>query len=366
MKTILALYKANAKEFTRDRMASFFTLLMPILIMAFFGMIFSGGGDQKFSIGLVNEDQGAVGKAITTSLTSEQSKAMLAVSVGGREEIMAAMNKGDLSVVLVLPAGLSDAVVKGTATDIPVYYDQARQTSYGVGLGLARNILADANLQIRGAQPIMVMKAETVQTTPLRSIDFFIPSMLAMAMLWLGLFGTTLPLVQQREQGVLRRLSASPVRRINLLLGQVSWRLTVGLIQAALFVLVGMFLFGVQIQGNWLLFIVFSVLGALMFISMGYLLCGLSRSTESAVALAQFVNFPLMFLSGLFFEPQMLPEFVRSILYIMPPAYLADGFRQIMVGYTPIFPLWLDFAVVSGFLVVFVALGLRFFRWESA
>ncbi len=187
-----------------------------------------------------------------------------------------------------------------------------------------------------------------------------------MAMLWLGLFGTMMPLVEQREQQVLRRLSISPVRRVNLLAGQVLWRLTIGLSQATVFTLVGIFVLGLHFQGNWLLFGLAAVLGTLAFVSMGYLLAGVSATTESAAALSQVINFPLMFLSGIFFDAQMLPSFLRPLMQIMPPTYLADAYRQTLSGYPALYPLWLDFAVLTGFTIVFVVLGLRFFKWESS
>lgn len=365
MRSITALYVANGKEFMRDRMAGFFTLLMPVLFAVFFGVVFSGGDGPRLDLGLVNEDVGVVGQQLASGLTSPEAAKMLNVKMGSRDEVLAALNKGSLDVVLVLPANLTQLVTTGHSADVEVYYDQARQSSAGIGLGVARNLLAEANLRVKGLQPPLVVRERAIQTAPLRPVDFYIPSQLAMAMLWLGLFGTAAQLVAQREQQVLRRLSASPVPRSHLLAGQVLWRLTVGLMQTAIFVLVGMLALGVRVQGNWLLFVAAAILGALVFVSMGYLIAGLSRTTESSVALAQVLNFPMMFLSGILFELQVLPSYLRPISHVLPATYLGDAFRQLMVGYSALYPLWLDFAVLAGWLVVFVGLGLRFFRWEQ-
>jgi ABC-2 type transport system permease protein len=365
MKTIFALYTASAREFMRDRLASFFTLLLPICFAIFFGMMFGGSSSQHIDLGLVNQDIGPAGQQIVASLTSADAQSMLNVRTGSRDEMLAALNKGDIGAVIVLPPGLTQAFAGHQPVNVDVFYDQGRQMSSGLALGTVRNLLADIDMRVQGTQALLTMNAQAVQTTPLKAVDFYIPSLLAMAMLWLGLFATTLPIVQQREQGILRRLSASPVPRIFLLASQTLWRLTVGILQAAIFLVVGIYLLGLHVQGNWLLLGAAIILGALVFISFGYLLAGISRTSEAAVALAQVANFPMMFLSGLFFEPQMLPDYLRPVMNIMPPAYLGDAFRQIMVGYNPLHPLWLDFAVLAGFLVVFVALGLRFFKWES-
>jgi ABC-2 type transport system permease protein len=190
------------------------------------------------------------------------------------------------------------------------------------------------------------------------------PGMLGIALMWLGLFGTALPLIQQRQSQVLRRLSITPLRPATILLAQVGWRVTVGLLQAGLFLLIGYLAFGTGVEGNRLLFLAAVLIGSLLFVSLGYLLAGLSSSEEGLMAISQIVNFPMMFLSGSLFPLEMLPDFFRPVTQILPLTYLTDALGQLMVGAPPLFPLWLDFAVMSGWLVVFLGLGVRFWRWE--
>jgi ABC-2 type transport system permease protein len=191
-----------------------------------------------------------------------------------------------------------------------------------------------------------------------------LPGLLGIALLWLGLFGTALPLVQQREGQVLRRLSVTPLTPAAMLAAQVAWRVTVGLLQAALFVLVGRLAFGVGVVGHKLLFVGAVAMGALVFVSLGYLLAGVTASEEALVAVAQMVNFPLMFLSGSLFAVEMLPDYLKPAVDVMPLTYLSDALRQLMVGAAPLHPLWLDFAVLGGWLVALLALAAKFWRWE--
>jgi ABC-2 type transport system permease protein len=190
------------------------------------------------------------------------------------------------------------------------------------------------------------------------------PGMLGIALLWLGLFGTALPLVQQRTGQVLRRFSITPLRPATMLLAQVGWRVTIGLMQAGLFMLVGYLAFGVGVEGNLLLFGATVALGALLFVSMGYLLAGLSSSEEGLIAMAQIVNFPMMFLSGGLFPIEMLPDFLKPAVDVLPLTYLTDALGQIMAASSGLHPLGLDLAVVSGWLAVCLVLGVKFWRWE--
>lgn len=196
------------------------------------------------------------------------------------------------------------------------------------------------------------------------SAHSFVPNILGIALVWLGLFGTAIPVAQQREGHVLRRLGVTPLSPVALLAGQVAWRLTVALIQAALFLVVGYFAFGVTVEGNWLLFTGAVALGAMVFICLGYFLASVFRSTEGTMAALQLVNFPLMFLSGSLFPVESLPSYFKPVVNVLPLTYVCDALRQLIIGAPPLHPLGLDFAVMGGWLIVLVVLTARFWRWE--
>jgi ABC-2 type transport system permease protein len=71
-----------------------------------------------------------------------------------------------------------------------------------------------------------------------------------------------------------------------------------------------------------------------------------------------------MFLSGVFFPVDLVPGWLRPVVSLLPLTYLADALRQVMVGATPAYSLWLDFAVLGGWLLVCGLLAVRFFKWE--
>jgi len=72
----------------------------------------------------------------------------------------------------------------------------------------------------------------------------------------------------------------------------------------------------------------------------------------------------MMFLSGTLFPLDALPQFLRPVANAMPLTYLGDALKQTMLGAPALLPLWVDFAVLGGCLVVLAVLAVRFFRWE--
>lgn len=363
MKAVTALYLAQAREFLRDRTAVLFVLLLPVAFGVFFGLVFSEGGSFTLQLGLVNEDLGPMGEQIAKSLETPEAKGGYVLYADAREELMATLGRGELHALLVLPENLSQSLMSGQSAEIEVFYDTANPNSSGLAMGVVRTLLNEINLTLSGSPPLLEMRPRSVQTNPLRSIDFFMPGMLGVALLWLGIFGTAQPVVAQREAQILRRIGVTPVSRITILTAEVSWRVSVGLMQAASFLLVGYFGFDVGVI-SWPPFIGAVLLGTLVFVSLGYVLAGVGRSTESTMAIAQLINFPMMMLSGSIFMVEMLPDLFQPIMSALPLTYLSDLLRQTMVGATAMHPMGLDLAVLGGWLVVLFILAVKLWRWE--
>ena len=363
MKAITALYVAQAREFLRDRSAVLFVLLLPVVFGVFFGLVFSEGGSFTLQLGLANEDLGPMGNQILENLRAPEAKGGYNLSIGELEDLMPILKRGDLHALLVLPENLSQSVMNGQSAVIEVFYDTANPTSADFAVSIVRTLLNEINLALSGSPPILEMAPQPVQTKPLRSIDFFMPGMLGVALLWLGIFGTAQPIVSQRETQILRRIGVTPISRLTILTAEVSWRVTVGLLQAPVFLLVGYIGFGVGVI-SWPPFIGAIVLGTLVFVSLGYVLAGLGRSTESVMAISQLINFPMMMLSGSIFMVEMLPDLFRPIMSALPLTYLSDLLRQSMVGAPAMHPIGLDLAVLGGWLVVLFVLAVKLWRWE--
>jgi len=187
---------------------------------------------------------------------------------------------------------------------------------------------------------------------------------MAMALMQLGLFATVAPLVTLRQEQVLRRLGATPLPRWQLLVSQVLFRLSIGVLQCAIILGVSISFFNVQIVGNPLALFGLIILGAIMFISLGYLIASLARTVESANGISQAINFPMLFLSGIFFPLVFLPAFLAPIVKALPLTYLGDAFRQVAVGTVPQFPLMVDILVLAGWAIVCSLLAARFFKWD--
>lgn len=364
MQPLLQLTIANIRSFTRDRAAMFWTLAFPLIFILMFGAIFTGGGSSTRTFGWVDDDRSSASAELRAAFAALEDVELTDTT---EADALAAMRQGDLRAVLVVPDGYEDAVAAaaeapGPPVEIAVYTDPTQQTQSADTLRFVATVLGQVNLQLSGRGPAVIPDVRAVQTESLTFISYLVPSILGMALMQLGVF-SAIPLVADREKLILKRLSATPLRRWQLVGSNVLMRLLIALAQTLIIVTVGALAFDVQISGNLLLVGALVVLGSLSFISLGYVIAAFARTEDAANGMTSVVQFPLMFLSGTFFPIDSMPDVLKGVARVLPLTYLSDALRQAMVGGTPFSPLWICFAVLAGFLVACFAISARFFRW---
>ena len=110
--------------------------------------------------------------------------------------------------------------------------------------------------------------------------------------------------------------------------------------------------------------VVAAVFGAIVFISLGFLVSSVSKSVDSAENLTGLVTFPMFFLGGVFIPIDRLPEAVQILAYMMPLTYFSDAIREVMVRGAGFADIALDLGVLAVFAAVVFALAVKLFRWE--
>ena len=360
MRAFYKLLVSDFKQFLRDKTALFFTFAFPVIFIFIFGWAFSGAGDINYKIGLVNNDESSIGEGISQVLYEIP---IFDISEGEQDSQIEELKQGDTKAVIVIPADLASGVGSGELSEITVFYDPTQTTSSQIIIPVLRQAVDEINRQLTQQPLLLQLSEESIQAHDLRDIDFLVPGILAMSVLFLGLLGSIV-LVERREKKILKRFGATPLRRSTMVFSQVVYRMILALVQTLIIIAIGYFVFNVQMVGNWFLLLGLVLLGTLTFISIGFFVVSRVRTTEGAMPLIQIIQFPMLFLSGIFFPIEFMPDFMRPVLAAIPLTYLGDAFRQVMVEATPLYPLWVDIAVLGGWLVVSMILAIKLFRWE--
>jgi ABC-2 type transport system permease protein len=364
MHALFTLTVANVRSYVRDRAALFWTLAFPLVFIIMFGLIFQGG-ESELNLAWVDEDGSTQSAELRAAIAAASGVSLEDLS---QEEALDRMRLGEVDAVILVPDGYGPQFEANAGSETPgapavvtVYTDPSRQSLQGSVYQVIGSVLGAVNLN--GRPPLVIPQPETIQTENLNFISYFVPSMLGLSVMQVGIFAA-IPLVADREKLILKRLAATPLRRWQLVGSNVLMRLLIALAQSIIIVAVGSVAFGVEITGSLALMALFVTLGAVTFLALGYVVASFASTEDAANGMTSMIQFPMMFLSGTFFPIQAMPDALQAIARIIPLTYLADALRQVMVGGAPFAPLGVCAAVLVGWLVVCFGIASRKFRWQ--
>jgi ABC-2 type transport system permease protein len=221
-------------------------------------------------------------------------------------------------------------------------------------LGLPVALLIVLGLSI----PVMTQAGPTGE----RPVDTQLPSMMTMlALLMLACNVVPAVLTTYREQGVLRRMSTTPVHPARLLTVQLLINLGVGIVSTVLLIGAGALVFGSAAPRQWLGFVLVFLLGAAALLALGLVVAALAPNGKVAPAIGSGVMFPLLFLGGMWVPRDVMPDGLRKVSDFSVAGPLAQALKDTWAGQPPQLT---HVAVVAAGLLVFGALAVRLFRWE--
>ena len=363
----------STKMYLRQREAIIWSIVLPLFVIFLFGLV-NFDGTTRVSMGVVNE----AGSAADPLLARLKGIDAIKVTDGPRDEEFEAMARGERDMLLFIGREYAQGSTRGLVVNV----DSAakpRETQLGLILlqtvtdrlsasrAATSSIGAPESREVTapgGEPPPQPITVTSVRSRTIRYIDFLLPGMISLSIMQLGIFGVAFGFVSLKKRGILRRLSVTPMRPSDFIIAQVVTRVFVLIAQMTVLLVIGVLFFHMRIEGNPLVMAVLAVLGAVVFLSVGFALAGISKSEDQVAPLANIISVPMMVLSGVFFSRANLPGFLRTITDFFPLTFLADGMRAVATEGASIVQVLPQIGGLAVWGVICVALAARLFRWE--
>jgi ABC-2 type transport system permease protein len=168
-----------------------------------------------------------------------------------------------------------------------------------------------------------------------------------------------------REQGVLKRVRGTPLPGTSYLSGIIGSAATNAVIQILIIIVAGKLFFGLGWPKDWAELAVFTVLGVACFAAMGVAFSHVIPNFEAAPAYTNLVFLPMIFISGVFFDVDNVPTFLRDIANALPLVHVINGISAALVTGAPITDHLSDLAVVAVWTIACIILAVRGFSWSA-
>ncbi len=331
-KRSFAIFKARNLEFFRDRASLGWSVLFPFLLLVGFAAVFSGEGKSVYKVGVLNAPQ------IQTDFLATHYTEFV--------------NYQDTDIALdkLRQHKIDFLVDYGTRS---YWSNETSPNGYFVEkLLLAEKLDVSWNKgQVSGKQ--------------IRYLDWVLPGILGMNMMFSCLFGVGYVIVRYRKNMVLKRLNATPVTAFEFLTAQIFSRLWIVLFIAS-FIFIGCDqLFDFYMLGSYFDLFIVAVLGAMSLIALGLCIASRSESEELTGGLLNLVSWPMMVLSGVWFSLEGSPEIVQQIATLLPLTHLVEGARSIMTDGAGLLDIQHHIISLLIMTAIFLAIGTWNFKWQG-
>jgi ABC transporter DrrB family efflux protein len=331
LKRFKALFSARNKEFWRDRAALSWNLAFPLFLIIGFSVIFSGDSQKQLKVGLIQADS-----------LPEPLQAIRYTEFVFYQNQETALNK-----------------VAHHQIDLLLDWNNR---SYWVNPSSAKGYLAE-NLLLNH---LPELQQKTIEGDPIRYLDWVIPGILGMNIMFSCLFGVGYVIVRYRKNGVLKRLHATPITAFEFLAAQIMSRLLIVVTISAVIFLVTWAMVGFKVAGSLLSLLLVLILGTLSLIALGLLMASRSESEELTGGLLNFVSWPMMFLSGVWFSLEGSPDWIHSFAQLLPLTHFVDAARAIMTEGATLMDVSHHLVALTLMSLLFFVLGGWLFNWGKA
>ncbi|MDH3355488.1 MAG: ABC transporter permease [Chromatiales bacterium] len=328
MKRFLTVLHARNIEFLRDRSALAWGIFFPLFLMLGFALIFDSGDQDLYKVGIIDEQSHPFleSRYIQFIPFDDQSSAITKVE---RHQIDMLIN--------------------------------FKQHHYWINSTSPKGYVVEKMLVASGGEPL---QQGLVTGKEIRYIDWLIPGVLGMNMMFSALFGIGFVIVRYRKNGVLKRLKGTPLTIAEFLLAQIISRLLL-IISVSVLVFLGcnLILDFAMFGSYWLLFVVL-ILGALSLISLGLVVAARLKSDEVASGIANAISMPMMLLSGVWFSLEGSPAWITTLAKLLPLTHVVEAARAIMLDGAGLMEIGSHLIILLIMTLIFLFIGVKLFRWE--
>jgi ABC transporter DrrB family efflux protein len=344
---IFTILKARNYEFFRDKGSLGWNLLFPFLIVVGFGLIFGGGTRPEYKVGVFPlTEESVVHSELNLPEDFKKETSLEFIAFQNFETGLDKLKHHKIDMLLNLESEESQYWVTSSSPK-----------GYIVEKLLNSSLIPDNFKQLG--------KKQVIQGNQIRYLDFLFPGILAMNMMFSALFGVGYVVVRYRKNGVLKRLKATPLTALEYLTAQTISRLIILTFMVVVIWIGCDLIFSFNVEGSYFDLVIVFFIGGFSLISLGVLVASRGTNEELTSGILNFLTWPMMFLSEVWFSIEGAPHWIKVFSNIFPLTHLLRAARKIMndgKGLVDVVP---EMSILLIMTAVFLTIGASLFSWRK-
>jgi ABC-2 type transport system permease protein len=345
-KRFWAIFNARNKEFFRDRAAFGWNFIFPFLIVAGFAIIFGNKGYTQLKIGVFPHEQKTV--EIRNIELPENLKNTRHISFIGFKDLQEGLDK--------LKHHRIDILLKAGSLTHQYWVSDSSPKGYIAEKVFRASLVPEQDKDIA--------EKKEIKGQEIRYIDWLFPGILAMNMMFSALWGVGYVVVRYRKNGVLKRLKATPLTALEYLSAQMFSRLFLLMFTLVVLWIGSELVLSLKVAGSYFDLLLIFFLGSLSLTSLGLILASRGTSEEFTTGILNFISWPMMFLSEVWFSLEGAPQWVKTISQIFPLTHMLTAARKVMNDEATLIDVTPELTVLTLMTLVSLTIGALMFSWN--
>jgi ABC-2 type transport system permease protein len=370
----LILARRVFTQIVHDRRTLALIFLAPIIILSLFGVLLKSE-PEDIALGVVNEDEGVtapepLGHVSLAALIANElgNSGTFAVTELAREEVDPALTDGRVKGAVIFPPDFSRAVSGEGQTTVELRLEGSNPST-------ASNIVTNLNRLMMerlaaglgaGGLPVRVEPSFLYGGPQFDSLDYIAPVYIAFFVFFFVFLLTCVFFLRERSLGTMERLLATPINRLEIVLGYMLGLGVFALIQSAVVLFFTVYALDINYAGSLLVVFLVEVILTMLAANMGILASTFATNEFQVVQFIPLVLFPQALLSGTVWAIEELPRWLQPFSWLMPMTYANRALRDVMIKGQGLVHIWGDLLILAGFAVFMVAVGALAVRREVA
>ncbi len=355
------------KEFLhilRDMRSMLILFGMPVVQVFIFGFAITNE-IKDVQIAIIDNAKDEISREITQKIISS-GYFILNNNLKDSKEIEESLRSGKIKEVIIFESDFAAKLQRDKSASIQIIADASDPNIANIVANYTASIIQDYQRRFMevSAMPVTIVpEIKMLYNEELKSVFMFLPGVITILLMLVSAMMTSISIAREKELGTMEVLLVSPLKPMQIILGKVFPYILLSLINAITILLIGYFVFGMEVHGSLLLLMLEVLLFIIMALSLGIFISTISKTQQTAMLISLLgLMLPTILLSGFIFPLDNMPVILQVVANAMPPKWFVIIIKAIMLKGIGLEFLWKETLILLGMTIIFVVLSVRNFK----
>lgn len=364
MKRFIGFVKKEFYHIFRDKRSMFILFGMPIAQIMLFGFAITNE-INNVKIAVLDQSKDTETQKIIQKI-SNSSYFTIAQEIKTESEIESVFKKGEVKAVLVFEKDFIKHLQTQKSAKVQVITDATdpnmANTISNYITSILQNFIQEKNRNNKQAYQIQT-QTQLFYNPAMKSVFTFVPGVMTVILMLVSAMMTSISITREKELGTMEVLLVSPLKPFQVIIGKVFPYIFLSVINAAVILLLGYFVFEMPIEGSLFLLAIESVLFIICALALGILISTLSDSQQTAMMISLFgLMLPVILLSGFIFPVSSMPLPLQLISNIIPAKWFIIIIKAIMLKGASFSVIWKETLILVGMTLFFIVVSIKKYK----